>query len=470
MPPDTSKTAPTPSAGVSAAPDAAGTELLQALTPVFDAAFATFPHIVLAVSGGSDSTALMHLAQAWRTECLALPDRASPPTLSVMTVDHRLRSASAAEATAVAEQAQALGLPQTTLVWDGPKPTTGIQAAAREARFDLIRRHLSENAWPAVAMAHTADDQAETVLMRLARGSGIDGLAAMRSTTSLGEGQTLLRPLLGVPKSALTAYLTSQNIRWIEDPSNQSPGFERVRLRQAQAALMAAGITLDNAALARTAARAARASDALSAFTAQTWAQRAEHASFNALGIASVRWDWLLEQPEDIRLRLLAGLIEIIGGQGQAVSLGQLEAAVARSQWGPLHGVTLHGAQFVNAPAEKGTVLIIREYGRPMPELEVAPGQSAIWDGRFSVRISRDCPGLVRVSALGSTGLKEVKETGWTRASKHTTAVAGLWTQPAVWWQGGLAAAPTLGFARPPLAGLIHCEPIQPRFASKADA
>ena len=210
MPPDTSKPAPTLNGDASAAPEPAPSPgcdacegerltvdpLLHSLLPVFDRAFADTPHVVIAVSGGSDSMALMHLAAAWLVHRRSIAQATQLPTFSVVTVDHALRPQAAAEAAAVAAAADRLGLPHTTLVWRGLKPQRGIQAAARFARYQLIRQHLAAGGTCAVAMAHTIDDQAETVLMRLARGSGVEGLAAMRAARSLAEGCLLLRPLL----------------------------------------------------------------------------------------------------------------------------------------------------------------------------------------------------------------------------------------------------------------------------------
>jgi tRNA(Ile)-lysidine synthetase-like protein len=128
----------------------------------------------LAVSGGSDSTALMVLFADWLRQT-----GADPRAHTVLTIDHGLRAESPAEARAVADRATTLGFRHAVLVWDGPKPQTGIQAAAREARYRLMGGRMAEDGVAALLVAHTRDDQAETLLMRLARGSGLDGLSAM---------------------------------------------------------------------------------------------------------------------------------------------------------------------------------------------------------------------------------------------------------------------------------------------------
>ena len=135
----------------------------------------------LAVSGGSDSTALMVLFADWLRQ-----RRADAGAHTVLTVDHGLRPESAAEARAVADQAAALGFRHALLVWRGPKPSTGLQAAAREARYQLMRDYMGAHDIATLFTAHTRDDQAETLLMRLARGSGLDGLAAIAPSIEAG--------------------------------------------------------------------------------------------------------------------------------------------------------------------------------------------------------------------------------------------------------------------------------------------
>ncbi len=160
-----------------------------------------FSSAVLAVSGGPDSVALMHLARRWAK----LTGR-DPASLAVVTVDHGLRSESASEAAFVAGEARALGLAHHTLPWAGEKPKTGIQAAARQARYDLLAEYCAQRSIGCVAVAHTADDQAETFLMRLRRGSGVDGLAAMAAVSERGA-ITLVRPLLSFSKARTSSAI-----------------------------------------------------------------------------------------------------------------------------------------------------------------------------------------------------------------------------------------------------------------------
>jgi len=187
-----------------------------------------FPHVALAVSGGPDSLALMRLAARWRAELgLALK-------LSVLTVDHGLRASSREEAELVGRMASALGLPHAILTWEGKEPhSRSLQARARAARYDLMVAYCHEHDIPVLVTAHHLDDQAETFLMRLKRGSGLDGLAAIPERGAWA-GITVLRPLLDVPKARLVATLDEAGIAFVSDPSNVDPRFERARVRVRQ--------------------------------------------------------------------------------------------------------------------------------------------------------------------------------------------------------------------------------------------
>ncbi len=182
------------------------------------------PAIVLAVSGGPDSVALMWLAARWRRAM------ARGPRLFAVTVDHGLRAEAAAEAREVKRLARALNVPHRTMRWRGTKPKTGLPAAAREARYRLLAQVAQESGATHILTAHTRDDQAETLLMRLLRGSGIAGLAAMARETER-DGVLLARPFLDISKSQLIATLKKANIGFADDPTNRDVNFTRPRLR-----------------------------------------------------------------------------------------------------------------------------------------------------------------------------------------------------------------------------------------------
>jgi tRNA(Ile)-lysidine synthase len=216
------------------------------------------PALLLAVSGGPDSIALMWLAARWRSAL------ARGPRLLAVTVDHGLRAEAAAEAREVKRLARTLDLEHRTLRWTGPKPKTGLPAAARSARYRLLAKAARESGATHILTAHTRDDQAETLLMRMLRGSGIAGLSAM-ARQSERDGVWLARPFLDVSKSRLIVTLEKAKVGFADDPTNRDPHFTRPRLRALMPALAAEGGDPRN--LARLAARLARANAAVEVLT-----------------------------------------------------------------------------------------------------------------------------------------------------------------------------------------------------------
>lgn len=267
--------------------------------------------LAVAVSGGADSMAL----------ALLLNEQARQEGKSVfaMTVDHRLRADAAKEAEQVAQWMAAYAIPHQILKWHfTEKPTANIQAQAREARYQLMAEWCLTHDIKHLCVGHHLDDQAETFLLRLQRGSGVDGLAAMRPA-SQQFGITLLRPLLNIPKQALKDYLTAHKQDWIEDPSNQSASYTRTHIRTLIPELEKAGIHAST--LAKTAERMARARDFLE--------QEAEKA-FNACIIQqNEKYQLQLRVFEqfhaEIGLRVLASLIQCISGSVYRVRFDDLQ-------------------------------------------------------------------------------------------------------------------------------------------------
>ena len=282
--------------------------------------FADAPVLLIAVSGGPDSTALMWLLARWRRA------RRRGPRLVAVTVDHGLRPGAAQEAQDVARLAQALGIEHRTLAWRGRKPKAGLQEAARQARYRLLGRAAALAGAGQVVTAHTRDDQAETVLIRLARGSGIAGLAAMRRISPLplsGAGGTeLVRPLLDVPKTRLLATLRRARVPFADDPSNRDPRFTRSRLRELMPILAAEGLTPER--LVQLARRVQRVELALDALVDHA-AQALSPVPWSPRGPITLDADGFSILPAEVALRLLGHLVGLVGDEGP-VELGKLEA------------------------------------------------------------------------------------------------------------------------------------------------
>jgi tRNA(Ile)-lysidine synthase len=277
---------------------------------IFSTYLAGADNLLIAVSGGPDSMALLALLAAW----------AQKPKLAAATVDHGLRAESAVEAVMVAGFCQRLGIPHATLHWTGEKPASGLQETARDARYALLAHHAHDLGLRHLVTAHHADDQAETVLMRLIAGSGIGGLSGMRAQV-LKDGMQHVRPLLAIPKARLVATCQASNIPFVEDPSNSNERFGRTRIRRVMTGLKDEGLTAER--LTRLAARAARADKALDAATS---------AALKAAGVRTtdcvVQIDWLAvaDAPQEIRLRVLESLLLGSKASVAPLKLERLEA------------------------------------------------------------------------------------------------------------------------------------------------
>lgn len=328
--------------------------------------------IALGVSGGSDSAALMYIAACWRTA--GAP--ATPP-ITVLTVDHQLRQASAAEAQTVRQQAHALGLRHETLVWHGNKPQSGVAAGSREARYDLMTRWCVAHDVGRLYVAHTLDDQAETLIMRLARGSGVDGLSAMAPETVL-NGVVLARPFLDVSRAQLQNHLSATERSWIDDPTNMDEAFERVRVRKALGVLDGIGVTARQ--IATSARRLQRARQTLET---NTTAAMERHVMVHPAGYCMIAGDLVASETEDIVLRVLNKCLRAVGGLTYPPRQMAVEDLCAHLDVGGRQTHTLAGC-LVSVQGQN--VLIAREPGRmPAEPLPLNAGQEALWDGRFQV-------------------------------------------------------------------------------------
>lgn len=291
----------------------------------------------VAVSGGGDSLALMHFLADWANE----QGRDTP---IVLTVDHKLQKNSTANAKQVVAWAKRAGLKAHVLAWEGKKPKSDIEAAAREARYRLMGEWCRKRDIAALYVGHTRDDQAETFLLRLARGSGLDGLAAMRAVSPypLPEFRNIqvVRPLIDVERDALRAHLTSRAQEWFEDAMNSDPRFSRVRIRAAMGHLKAAGLTPGR--IADAAAHLARAREALDAVTASVIRRACRTEGEAVLVDASA----LRAAPREVGLRALAGVLMAVSGQTYRPRFERLERlfdSIVQDQLGA--GRTLHGCR-----------------------------------------------------------------------------------------------------------------------------
>lgn len=396
------------------------------------AALAPSDRIAVALSGGPDSLALLFLAARWAK-------RKKHQRLVAFTVDHGLRPESAKEARMAARLASSLGVRHRILRWTGEKPETGLQAAARAARYALLAEACRKEKIGDLLVAHHLDDQAETFLLRLARGSGVDGLAAMAPLRDVPGAADirLLRPLLGVARVRLAATLAKAGLTAIADPSNENERFDRVKARRILGELRALG--LDARRLADTAANMARARAALEAETA---ALLSAHADFAPTGHVALDPAVLLRAPEDIALRALAELLKRVGGAAYPPRFEALQSLFLALKAGELaRGRTLHGCKL---SLERGCLVVQREpaAAQKAPAIGLRPGTAGLWDGRFEVKLLAGPRGRLEVRALGAEGLSRLRKRGLPIPEAPKGALAAL---PALWKGATLLGAPHIG-------------------------
>jgi tRNA(Ile)-lysidine synthase len=387
----------------------------------------------VAVSGGPDSLALAILADRWA--------RARGGRICALTVDHRLRPESTGEARRLHVWLGAREICHEVLVWREPKPATGIEAAARQARYRLLAGWCRDRGCIHLLTAHHISDQAETYLIRRRAGSGPNGLAGMSAVRELADCR-LLRPLLGVARARLAALLTAEGQPWIIDPSNLDPAFERARLRTASGAAGSAGselATINRQLRQLGAARQARecARDALLARAATL-----HPAGFGVLDPEPIR-----EAPAPIADRALAALVTAVSGASyppRQKRIVRLREAVAGAGAGTL-GHTLGGCRFV---AWRRRILVLREAAAAAAPARLSPGGKLVWDRRFRLSLAADAPGPYVVGYLQNAEVGELvrRMPDLRRHSPLPPIVHQV--LPAVWDDAGLAAVPDLGYRR----------------------
>lgn len=389
--------------------------------------------LALAVSGGADSVALLHLYDRARRH-------GTLPPAVVLSVDHRLRPAARDEIAHVARLATERGLPHLTSSWDEATLGGNLQARAARARRRLLLDSARAAACDALLLAHHADDQAETVLGRLARGSGVLGLAGM-AATSEESGILVARPLLALPKSRLVATLREAGVTWCEDPSNADPRFQRARLRAARATLTTLGLDRDRLiATARAMARAGALIDRLVRELDTTAVTR------SPAGWLQVELGPFVSADDEIRLRLLSRLLREprrsdYGPRLEA--LEDLDAELRACSSGERLVRTLAGCRL---ELRRGRLWIAAEVGRRPETVTLAPAERGIWRGR-PVSLAPEAPAPLTIAPLGREG-----RLGFTRPMRAelrhdatTPPSAILETAPALWREGRLLAC--LAFA-----------------------
>jgi len=379
----------------------------------FEAALpSSIKRVALAVSGGSDSVALLRLAASFQK------NNNQAPEFVILTVDHKLRASSGHDAAFVMTLSESLGLDVHILSWEGEKPQSGIQEAARNARYRLMCEKCQLLGVDALITAHTMDDQAETFLMRLKRGSGLDGLSSM-SLHGAFDDFLVLRPFLGVRREDLRTYLRELEQDWIEDPSNEDPQFERVRVRADMPKLLDMGFSTEH--LAQSATRLLRAREAIEV-QAQTAIEQV--VTWFDAGCCEFSNAGLTALCEEIALRVFSHVLHGVGGGEREPQLKKIEHAF--STWlelKPGEGFTLAGCRVI---MKRETTFVVRELARKDEStsrrfLPMRPGDKTFWDRRFLCEVSSCEDGSDARTKSVNLMVKPLGEKGWQVAKEHKT-------------------------------------------------
>lgn len=363
-------------------------------------AFAPFehqPHLAVAVSGGADSLALCFLADAWARE--------RGGRITALTVDHGLQSGSTEVCGRVRDQLARFGIDVAVLAWTGDKPDRSLQDSARRARYRLMTAWCRGAGVLHLLLGHHRRDQAETVLMRLARGSGPVGLAAMAALVETASVR-LLRPLLTVDPDGLRAFLADAGQRWTEDPANADTRFMRARIRASLPAIAAEGVTPE--VLARFARRQRRDAEALA--TAET-ALLARVCRLHPTGFAWLERAPLAAAATPVALRALGWILTLIGGRPYRPAALKLARLLQEVVVGEARAATLGGC----CVRRQGERLLVCREARNLPgTLRIERqhrGQELIWDNRFALRLSvseSDPAEPVWLAPLGADGWRHI--------------------------------------------------------------
>ncbi len=337
----------------------------------------------VAVSGGSDSLSLLYLIDAWSNK--------KNLKIVILTVDHNLRNGSADEALYVGELCNKLGLIHKTLFWDHEDIEGNLSASAREARYRLMQNSIPSDA--ILITGHTLDDQAETFLMRLRRGSGVDGLASMaeQSYLSFGnDGITIFRPLLDFERQTLRKVLKFYKVDWIEDPTNNDRSFERVRVRDLLARFVEIGI--DKNTIGRTALLMQSAKTALNHFASDCYEK------FGSCDNGDIIFDFseFSKQPLDVKRRLISAAQKWISNQKYRPRLSQVDALINSLD----EKVTFSGSGTI-CYFHNNSIRITREANACVCEIEAS--NDVIFDRRWKLIALENCKDLT-IKCLGEDG------------------------------------------------------------------
>ncbi|MDA0262226.1 MAG: tRNA lysidine(34) synthetase TilS [Proteobacteria bacterium] len=396
-------------------------ELMAAVGP-----FGTPPRLAVATSGGADSLALCLLSARWAQRRRG--------AVFALTIDHGLRPAAAAEAKAVGDWLKQRRVGHWILRWTGSKPVSAIQEAARDERYRLLSNWCRDRCVAHLLLGHHRDDQAETLIIRLTRGSGLDGLAAMPLVAER-DGIRYVRPVLGIARERLAATLEKWGQPWIEDPSNRDPRFTRVKVRRQLHRGVLASAEIAGSAR-RIGVLRALHDDETSKFLAA--AIELDPRGFCRLQLSAIK----MGDPATVR-RAISRVLSCVGVGAYPIRRARIERLVHEiCAAGPFAARTLGGCRIVSHSQQ---LVVCRESGRIGPPVRLIPGRAVQWDHRYDVELSNKSP----ITALSVAAFarnhwfeREAEEKALARIGVAAEAIPTL---PGVYQGTKLVAVPQLG-------------------------
>ena len=389
--------------------------------------------IAIAVSGGVDSMVLMNLVK----ESEFLNDK----NVFILIVDHDLRTESKQEAKFVKIEAKKLGFETRILKWEGPKPNKRIQEEARNKRYNLMINFCRENDINNLYLAHHLDDQIETFLFRMFRGSGLQGLTSF-SRSYERNGLTLIRPLIDTPKSELINYAKRNKINWVEDPSNENQKYDRVKLRKVLPLLYKEGF--DKKVFLKSIKKLRLANQALDQITKEFVLK---YVTINKNISIFINQELFLTAPEDVQLRVLQNTIRIFSGEKYySPNYSKITNLMnwARKD-NDIAAKTLGGTIFRK---RKGGIILYKEVKKlnDIKPIKLSKSKYKAWDNRFLIKINKPVKG--EISYLGNEGVKILKSKKILgKKGFNGIPLTALYSIPAMWDGKRLISAPFFDYS-----------------------
>ena len=393
--------------------------------------FAAGEAFAVGVSGGADSMALLRLLHA----------KVGKDVIA-FTVEHGLRSESMSEAKWVHKECEKLGIPHHILRWEGDKPKTRIEERARDARYNLLFNACREHGCKYLCLAHNLGDNVETFLMRLCKASGVEGLASIRAVSER-DGIIILRPMLSFSRERIAATNKALKQKWVDDPSNWSDEFERVRWRKFLPELAKMGLTAE--AIAGAIKKQREVADFLEEICDDF---RLEFSYISPMGFGKINKEAFVILPDEHAMRILRNMLCKIGDAGYPPSPFSLRALTKKIKEGKIGGgVTLHGVKVMIK--DKGrAILLVREEARASEKIVLSGEEKSVVFDRFRLSFKGKIPAGVWVQKLGH-GFK---------CDDVTVPKQALWSIPALWDKDGVLIVPLLGYKRENFATELSVE------------